>query len=320
MALPTLSWKRIGPYATGGINTVEAWLDALDDMLTNDDYFDAETRTPGSGSAWTHAIYENATVTEALYLTPPAAAVSDFRVILAGVDSGAPTPTMEEDPFATGMVMCGMNKGSGSFNAWDNALPFTSGVFSGYNNFADVDLGGRTVDFIHVIESQEAIAIFSEFNDGGLQGCVLGAITDPMSTAHKDAESNGRIYTFAVSGAATPNLGIGANGFLNNDSGFNNSVHTRTWAPHTNETGRSGLRGLSGTANNQLILKSGKRILYPAPLFPITGNIPDGPIARGIHITLNDRPMTTIQSGGTNFGHFVGNDTDMDGQCWLFLE
>lgn len=196
MTLPALEWRRLPAQALGG-STVEDILNAIFNAGQSATYADGEARTPGSGSAWTYARFQNGGTTEAVHCTPPTGDVDDLRVILAGVDVGAPTPTMRTpDTFAAGHVLASINKNSGAFNAWDNAAPFTSGQFFGYWRAFNAG-GGPTYDTVDVYESQEAIVVVVR-NGVNMTPVFLGCWVDSGSALAADSEDgNGRVYGVA---------------------------------------------------------------------------------------------------------------------------
>jgi hypothetical protein len=199
MSLSALNWRYVGAqgFASG---TVAAALDALNTLGTAATYADGTTRTPGSSSAWTWSRYQNAGTTEAMYATPPTDTLN-HRIIFAGqAAGGTKTPTMASpDTSATVIVMCGLNKNSGAFNAWDNVAPFTSGTFSGYYRCWPGSAGAGTV---YLYESQEAVVVLFATTAGSIYAAIVGAFLDPESTdTANDAESDGKLYGMCVSGS-----------------------------------------------------------------------------------------------------------------------
>jgi len=259
MALVALNWRRIASQAVAS-STVEDMLNAIYTAYGAAAYIDGETRA-GKPTAWTISRYENVGVTEAIYGTPPAAAVNDLRVILAGVDAGAPTPTMQTpDTFSTATVLCSVNKNSGVFNAWDAAAPFTSGDFFGYWK---ASRNSNAVVAVHCFECQEAIAVFFESSTGYIGGCALGALHDPLTSHALDAETSGRLYGVLTSGYSNWSPNLWNNGF-NGHSNFNNSPHTGVFTPGagTVEAMSSGVVH-SAVSGNSKTTVSGSPILWP---------------------------------------------------------
>lgn len=201
MPLSALTWRKLPPKipaaqtAEGMLNAIWAALDPANTV-----YADGTTRTAGSGTAWTFSRYQNVGVTEAVYGTPPAAAVSSMRVILAG-RAGAATPTMRSpDTFQTGTVHAGLSKGvAGAYNAWDAANPFADGSFSGYSrNYNTI---ATTINLVQVYESQEAIAV-AYYGTLAVYGvAMIGALWDPEHTLGGEATLGGRLLGFTSCGS-----------------------------------------------------------------------------------------------------------------------
>jgi len=190
MALAALAHED---YITGvpSANTIEEFLNELYSTLN------------GSMTHWDVARYQNVGVTEAVYFTPKAgteADNADLRIIIAGVDSGAPTPTMgPHSSFSTGKLLFGLVVDGGVFNAWDDPDPFTSGNFSGYL------VGGETavsIDHFLVAESAGTILVCPQDTGGRSRGGGwLGAAFDAESThAANSFDGDGRIYAAMTGG------------------------------------------------------------------------------------------------------------------------
>lgn len=260
MALTALNWRRMASQAVGS-STVENILNAIYTAYGAATYIDGETRA-GKPTAWTILRYQNVGVTEAVYGTPPAAAVNDLRVIISGVDAGAPTPTMQTpDIFGTGKVLCSINKSSGVFNAWDAAAPFTSGNFFGYWNCTHTI---NNIIAVHCFESQEAIAVFFEGNTGLVSGCILGAHFDPLTSNALDAETSGRLYGILTSGTSSYSSSLWDAGGILQHSPFNSGYHAGVFNPGlgTIDTLASGTLHAAVTGNSKTTV-SGSPVLWP---------------------------------------------------------
>lgn len=319
MALPQLHWKKTGPHATGGVATAEDTLNAIYDAFQATQYHDATTRTPGSGSAWTATRYQNGGTTEAVYLTPPSAAVNGFRVILSGVDSGSPTPTMGYGSFVTGDLHIGINRASGAFNAWDAASPFTGGDFSGYVDWTDPS--NTPFNFVHIIESEEAVSIYvQETADGDIQGVLAGALFDPLSTDPLDEEqTHQRIF-----GMAKSQKDFGLNVDHNTLPWFSwggtpSHNFARFWQPNAGWGDWRALRLSSAATATSFILRSGTYTTMPILAICTSAN-PNYAIGflRGIYMAQEDVFGTTISPGGVEKGHFVRGSTTTSGDTIFF--
>ena len=194
MSLATLNWKRVGGV-TPASNSIPNVLNAIYSAGTATTYWDGSARTQGSGSAWTWSRFQATGTTEAVYASPVTGALN-HRAIFAGA-AGAKTPTMASpDTYSASVVMAGLAKNAGSFNAWDNAAPFTSGQFYGF--WKCLNLASFTISKVHIIESQEAIVIVFEATTGVCQSVLIGAYLDPETATGTAAESDGRRYGLAV--------------------------------------------------------------------------------------------------------------------------
>lgn len=216
MSLTTQQWRYVGAQSFGSA-LVASVLDALNTLGTAATYQDGSARTAGSGSAWTWGRYQNAGVTEAMYANPPTDTLTQ-RVIYAGqVSGGGKTPTMcSPDLNVTANVMVGLVKNAGAWNAWDAALPFTSGTATGYWRVWPTSAGTGNV---HLWESQECVMVAITTTGGNVYWSLAGAYLDPESTdTALDAESDGKLYGMVVSGAGA----VAASDFLHNNtsSGF----------------------------------------------------------------------------------------------------
>lgn len=270
MSLPAMEWRRIAAVAPAA-NTIEAFLNAIYTSLQAATYDNGDPRVPGAGSAWTGSRYQNVGVTEAVYATPPLAAVSDLRAIWAGVDAGAPTPKMcayGGDTFAAGFILSSINKGSGAFNAWDAVNPFTTGDFFGY--WRGAMRTTLTISQIQVIESREGIAVFAITNTGAVVGDCLGALFDPLSSDPADAESNGRLYGMSKLAISSNNLGdlllslYSTPGVLFRNSAVANGSHTGVFQPGAGTVWACGLQQSYGIVNAPAgTLPSTKAFLAP---------------------------------------------------------
>jgi len=197
----TLHWKKLLPVAPATA-TIDGVLDAIYAALGAATYYDGSARTPGAGSAWTVSRFQAGGVTEAVYATPPAEYGQVQRLIWSGA-SGAKTPTMRApDTWAINTLLYGVNKNSGAFNAWDAALPFTGGQWSGY--WKGPSFVSTTI-YVHVLECEEAVAVFLEGNTNACGGGFSGALWDPGSSAGLDCEADGRLYGLLTNGTGTFN-------------------------------------------------------------------------------------------------------------------
>ena len=201
MAVTALNWKKLATVTLAG-SAINQMLDGIYTALGASTYYDGSARTPGSGSAWTVARYQNAGTTEAVYAVPPVGALA-HKVIFGGA-AGAKTPTMASpDTWVVNCVLVGLAKNAGAYNAWDNAAPFTSGQFYGYWRLTSQ----TTVVRVTVYEAEECLLVRYETSANIGNMCLIGALWDPGSVAATAAESDGRRYGVAV----TNNNGVTSN-------------------------------------------------------------------------------------------------------------
>jgi len=202
MSLAALNWRYVGSagFATATVATV---LDAIYTLGLAVTYADTTTRTPGSGSAWTWSRYQNVSVTEAAYATPPLSTLTQ-KIILAGRATTASPPMASPDTWGNGTLMASLVKNAGAFLAWDNAAPFTSGQFFGYWRAWPTSAGAGSV---YLYESQEAVMIVVANTAGLVYPIMLGAWCDPESPdVTLDSESDGKLYGSMVVGSASGGL------------------------------------------------------------------------------------------------------------------
>jgi len=171
-------------------NNIEGWLNELYDTLN------------GNMTGWDVGREQPGGTTEAVYFTPKAGtqAESDgLRVILAGADSGSPTPPLglNESAWTTGRLYIGLAYNGGAFNSagngWHDSAPFTSGQFSGY--FAVADDAQNSVSTFELAESAESIHL--QVTDGSAVegGGIAGALIDAESTAASNSiNADGRVF------------------------------------------------------------------------------------------------------------------------------
>ena len=240
MALPQLHWRKL-PVQTPASSDVHVVLEAIADAFAATVYANGADRTaPGLPTVWTFNT-EVDVDTMSVYGTPPAAALSDVRVIIAADEAGAPTPTMAApDTFAVERILVSVAKGAGAYTEWDNANPFTTGNFFGY--WRGGNLSALTVTHLHCFESEEAIAVGMRMSDDTVRGFFAGAIIDPGSDDPLDSEVSERLVGVLTGGdnAISTTMfqdGVSAFGHVGDTAG---DPHAAVFVP-----GAGGLRVLS---------------------------------------------------------------------------
>lgn len=328
MALPTLNWRYVGRFVIGA-NVINTILDALYTAGTSATYYDGSARTPGAGSAWTWARYQNAGTTEAVYGTPPAAAISGLRVIYAGQAVIGKVPTMASpDTNVAAAPMAGINKNSGAFNAWENAAPFTAGSWSGYWRCGNAT-GSITYSAVHYYESEEAVFVAFESSTQTCYTTIAGCYIDPQSSDVLDAETDGRIYGWATSGFTNPlntttfSQGTtGASGFLRAHSTTASAPHSATFTvgAGTLVTATDG-RGASNNASTAWNAAQGK---LPSGKFQPVGGLTlmnvstqtNIGVLRDIWVVPRGRTGTKVQNGGVDWYYPVSGSTSADSDAF----
>ena len=309
MALAPLNWRMLTPLTlqTGNVN---ALIDLIYTMGQSVTYADGTTRTPGTGSAWTwtrdQANAVQPGVTTAAIGVPPINPLNVNYIVAGSTGTPASGPTMNTDGYVTGAPMIGMNKNSGAYTTWTNALPFTSGFFSG---FIAASLSGYAVagTVVYIWESEEGCVFnFVRSTVASLFG--LGALIDPLSSAAANAETDGCLYSIFTTGR-TNNLSYT---FLSDavttttpfyGSANNNQSHWYTFIPGSGSI-RATLRGSTTTGYSSLTLSSGKIVLFPYQMVYSTGAYAGQ--LRNMLFMRNAVNAIALQYGGTVFGYAVG--------------
>lgn len=330
MALPTLNWRYVGRFVVGA-NVINTILDTLYTAGISATYYDGSARTPGASSAWTWSRYQNAGTTEAVYATPPLAAVSDLRVIVAGQAVIGKVPTMASpDTNVAAAPMISINKNSGAFNAWENVAPFTSGQFFGYWRAGNAT-SSITYSAVHYYECEEAVCIVFESSTQTCYASIAGAYLDPQSSDVLDAETNGRLYGLSVSGfnsalstthLANPTFNAAGNAFLRSHSTGASNAHAGTFTVGagtlvTHNTG-FGANPNSGTNWNaaQGKLPSGKYLpMGSLPVMNGTTQVAVGTL-RDIWVVPRGRTGTKVQVGGTDWYYPISGSTSADADAF----
>lgn len=315
MSLSPLAWRYVGAQAFGAA-TVAAVLDALYTLGTAVTYADATTRTPGSGSAWTWSRYQNASVTEACYATPPTVTLG-LRVILAGAASlPSPSPTMASpDAAAANVLNVNVIKNAGSFASWNAASPFTSGQTFGYWRVWATAAGAGTV---RLYEGTEAVVVLIETASASQYGAILGAILDSESTdLVSDSESDGKLYGIITSGTAA-----NISGTMNTSSQFLD--HSTTASNHHAgifTPGGSTLlpmnRRFQASAfmtTTGLKTRAGRFVRAPYDYRATAAAPNDVALGRLREISMfsDGKTGTKLTSGGTTIGYLVGGSSSTD--------
>jgi len=315
MSLAPLAWRYVGAQAFASA-TVASALDALYTLGLATTYADATTRTPGSGSAWTWSRYQNASVTEACYATPPTSTLG-LRVILAGgATLPSPSPTMASPDVANANVInVNVIKNAGSFASWNAASPFTSGQTFGYWRAWATAAGAGTV---RLYEGTEAVLVLFETASATAYGAILGAILDPESPdVTSDAESDGKIYGIITSGTAANISGsINTTAQFLDHSTTASQNHAGIFTPGGSALLVMNRRAVATVAPSTTSLKtrSGRYVRAPYDYRSTAVAPNDASLGRLREISAfaDGKTATRLTSGATTIGYLVGGSSSTD--------
>ena len=227
LPLPALTFYRL-PDVSPAAATRAALLDCFYSS------FIATTDYRGTSLASTHqwtggARYQNAGVTEAAYVAAPSGSPMTLapKLLFAGAASQG-SATMQTDSFLSEGVHVGIGKNTGAFNAWNNAAPFTSGQWSGFNR-AFPTAANATATIVRPYVSEESW-VFDVWTSATAHYIVIiGAIVEARTDDSTTCESDSRLYGCFTSGSA----GALTSSFLTNPGTiFLDHSTATTGAPH----------------------------------------------------------------------------------------
>lgn len=318
MALSTLNWKKLAVVTLAG-SAIHQILDGVYTALISTTYYNGAARTPGSGSAWTGARYQNGGTTEAVWGTPPSALVS-YRAMLAGA-AGAKTPTMASpDTWATNTVLASTAKSYGAYNAWDAAAPFTSGQFYGFWRCVASTI---TITKVHVYENQEELLVMFESNTGLMFAAGWESLEVPSGSA-VCSEDSGRRYAMHTT---HPTTGITATwmeintGFLGHTTSTTTSHHMALAVGASSSItaiDRHFLFESSNSSSSHLTDESGAYMAVQTLTLKKNAAAPNDQfigIRRQVAL-VSDKVMGTVnQSAGTDVWYNVSGNTGSSGNA-----
>jgi hypothetical protein len=321
MSLEHVAWRYVGSQ-TFATATVAAVLDALYTLGTKATYYDASTRTQGSGSAWTYTgnRYQNAGTTEALYPAPPTNTLTQ-RVLVAGAATlPTPSPTAASpDSTAANTLMVNIVKNAGAYNAWNAASPMTSGTTFGYWRVWPTTAGTGTV---YLWEGKDVMMVIITTSTGTSYGFIAGAILDPETTDASDGESDGKLYGLIVSGttAVISTAFFSTADFLTH-SGTASAFHAAVFTP-----GGSTLLTMSPVTNGRTAMtttglrtRAGQYARVPF-VYRYTAAAPNDRFAGRLRevFMFSDSQTPRVQTNGaTTIGYVVGASSVSDNDAIL---
>lgn len=235
MSLAALHHRKlttVTAVSNGVVGMLNAIWDAVQPSVTT--YIDGTTRVfTSGGTGWTWSRYQSGGITQAVYASPPNGSLAQRIIIAGATTTPTPSPTMIIDSYLANRLYMGINKNSGAFNAWNAALPFTSGQWSGYVALATatplVPLA------FSILETEETVQIgVLTGSAGAMYGAGLGALIDPDTGDAVDAESDGRIYgmwTVGTSTLASAMLNFATINVFMGHGNTNTNAHFLTFTP-----------------------------------------------------------------------------------------
>lgn len=309
--------------ATFGTASVAAVIDAAFGLGTALVYADGTTRTPGTGSAWTWLLHQNAGVSEAMRGTPPTDTITS-RVILAGAASlptPAPTPAAP-DAVAINILMANVVKNAGAWVSWNAAAPYTSGQVFGYWRVWPTTAGVGTV---RLYEGIDVCKVVIETASGTSYEVILNGLLDGITTGVPDSEADGKLYGIITSGsAAAVSSGFnGASGAYMDHLTSASNAHAGVFTPGGSTILTMSRRTIAGVAMTPTGMKSRSGQFVRGPIeYRASAAAPnDNTLGRLREILMfsDGKTATKQTNAGTTIGYLVGANSVAD-QDAVFLE
>jgi hypothetical protein len=295
-------------------STAAAIVDAIGNALST-------IRIQMEADGWTFAL----DTVEGVSMTPPNS--PNHRIVIAGVDAGAPTPTMNSpDTFATALLLTGCVRvvTTGTFD-WDHATcGFTgSATFSGYMR----GLAAASATHVQVVYTEHALMIQIDAATNGTSKMVfLGGWGIPADPAF--VESDGRMWIQSVVGGVATTGGNVAcwsgnqtssatlnHIFLNGLS--NGNAHTVYCNPNTGVWTDCTRWTILTLATNEFVQNTDNRALWPVMLFIASTTfvcelesiyVAYGPLNNVVHTVYNG--VSNVEGVFFLSGSFTGSGID----------
>ena len=215
MALPlTIPTFYRMPDASPAGTTIVDMLNAVYSTLTSS--VDYRGTTIPSTHLWTWATGSTSGSISAIYNTaiPSGSTMTQNPTIIVAGFSGSAAPTMNAsigDVYASSSLLVGLNKNGSSYVNWTNALPMTTGSFTGYA-LLGVPAANATTTIVRTYVSQDLI-FFRIIQAATTQyWAFVGATIEPYTSysgsltgVARSAETDDRIYGFNSTGATPLN-------------------------------------------------------------------------------------------------------------------
>ena len=319
LPLPTQTFYRMDDVTVASAN-IQGLLDAIFTALS--DTVDVNGTTLPASHTWTWARFQNASVTESVYTTAvPAGPGVTPRIIFAGAASGSGT-MVAPDTWVASNVHVGINKNSGSYNAWGNAAPFTSGQFSGYTRVSGT-AANITSCVVRAYIGQESV--FLDIIQAAAShwwvyvGAIIEPWTDDSSGASLVSETDNRLYGMIVSGGG----GVLAAAFLSGNS-------SQDWLSHATGAGNSHGYVLQPNASGTYTCESvsywrqapsgqqadgaGKYSLEAVTMVRDSNTVALGRLRELYRFGLGQGGKT-LKNGADELAHIIGVDTSTNDDC-----
>jgi hypothetical protein len=233
--------------------------------------------------------------------------------LMSGSTNGAHTWTAN-------FLMAGLTKNAGAYSAWDHAsAPFTSGQTVGLSKF--FDCGTVTASKIHALVTAETLWVFIESATGTVFGFGMGAHLDPESTGANSAESDGRLYSVAVTGTISAlQSGMHASTLTNflNHQNSNNQAHFLTLTPGGSTCKRtSRLMSSQASTTTTLTTPDGEPVALPLYFYD---TVNDRFLGRLREVrAVRDAKINQRQDPGTDAWYYVSGSPSADQDALGFL-
>jgi len=226
MSLSKLTWKYIRYPVPMVSSSVEDVVNCIFDAFNTSTYQDGTPRVTGSGVAW--SFYRTSSITggsnSIIYGSPATMSVMSQSVIIVGSSSAPPVSptTVQNYTYDSTAIHIAIQKQANllQYRNWLSGSIFNSGS-SGLNRvsssgfaplvaYPTVGAPVQSVRAFHILESQEALCIITEYSAFSFFGnqfgyALAGAFIDPeTSFTNLNAEKDGNLYALST----TPYFGI----------------------------------------------------------------------------------------------------------------
>ena len=210
MSLSKLTWKYIRYPVPLASSSIEDYVTCIFDAFNKNSYQDGTPRVTGSGVAW--SFYRTSSIPNGansiIFGSPATMSVMSQSVIIVGSSSAPPSPgprTVQNYTYDSTAINIAIQKQANllQYSNWLSSSIFNSGS-SGINSinssgFASlVSSPTSTIKSFHILESQEALCIITEYNNQ-FGYTLAGAFIDPeTSLVGLNAEIDGNIYALST--------------------------------------------------------------------------------------------------------------------------